>query len=154
MIVRPSQMICPNCASEMPDVSVFCPSCGRSVSAGSEVVAEGPREAAMGALAYFTAVPAILFLVIPATKNRRFVRFHAWQSVFFAGLTVILALALRLLFVILSILPVLGFLVAWLSAGLGFLAIIVLWAVLVTKASQGQGFELPWIGPWAAHLAN
>ncbi len=108
----------------------------------------------MGALAYFTLVPAILFLVVPATKNRRFVRFHSWQSVFFTGLTLILALALRLLFVILSILPVLGSLVAWLSAGLGFLAIIVLWAVLVTKASQGQGFELPWIGAWAAHLAN
>jgi uncharacterized membrane protein len=146
-------MICPNCASEMPDISVFCPSCGRSVSAEAELQAEAPSDALMGALAYFAVLPAILFLVIPAIKGRRFVRFHAWQSIFFVVATGIVLLALRLLFWLLSIVPILGFLTAWLSAGLGFLAIVVLWAVLVTKAAQGQAFELPWIGPVAARLA-
>ena len=44
--------------------------------------------------------------------------------------------------------------VFWLSIGLVALAIVVLWGVLVLKAALGEAFELPWLGPLAAHLAN
>jgi uncharacterized membrane protein len=148
------EMICSHCASEMPEISVFCPSCGRSTTADDEPKAESAHDALLGALAYLTVVPAILFLAIPAIRGRHFVRFHAWQSVLFVVATAILTGAFRLLFVIFSVVPVLGFLIAWLSSGLGFLAIVFLWAVLVAKAAQGQSYELPLIGPLAARLAE
>jgi uncharacterized membrane protein len=147
-------MICSHCAAEMPEISAFCPSCGRSVTAEPELTATRFQDAVLGALAYATFVPAIVFLAIPALKSSRFVRFHSWQSVFLAIATVVAGSALRLLFVILSILPLVGFLLAWLSLGVGLLAIVVVWAALVAKAARGQGYELPMIGPLAARLAE
>lgn len=148
-------MICSHCASEMPEISVFCPGCGRSIHEDAEhLIASDTQDALLGALAYLTLVPAILFLVIPAFKDKPFLRFHAWQSVFFTGVTLVLGLAMRLIFAILSFVPFVGFLFAWLSVGLVFLAVIVLWAVLVVKAGQGQAYELPWLGEFAARLSR
>ena len=136
----------------MPDVSAFCPACGISVAEPHPAV--NSRDRALGALVYVGLIPAIILLLIPALRGNRFVRFHSWQSLLFAVSTGILALILKILFAIFSILPVIGFLLAWLSLGLGFLAVVVLWVVLVTKAAQGQTYELPLIGPLAARLAE
>ena len=148
-------MICSHCASEMPEISAFCPGCGRSVHPVAEHFAVANRqEALLGALAYITVFPAIFFLAVPAFKGKTFVRFHAWQSIFFAVATAIIGLAMRLIFAILSFVPFAGFLFAWLSVGLVFLAIVVLWAVLVVKAGQGQAYALPWLGHYAAQLSE
>lgn len=148
-------MICSHCASEMPDISAFCPGCGRSVH---EVVEHldvaNTQEALLGALAYLTVFPAIVFLAVRAFKSKTFVRFHAWQSILFAVATAIIGLAMRLIFAILSFVPFIGFLFAWLSVGLVFLAIVLLWAVLVVKAGQGRAYELPWLGHYAAQLSE
>ena len=145
-------MICSNCDAPMPDVSAFCPACGQSVIA-EESAASDPREKILGALAYVGLIPAIILLAIPALRNNRFIRFHAWQSVFFSVSSVHLALGLRLLFIIFSTLPIVGFLLAWLSLGIGAIGIVTLWVVLVVKAAQGQHYELPLIGPLAAQFA-
>ena len=149
-------MICSHCAIEMPDISAFCPGCGRSVHQGAEHFGDvaNPQEAFLGALAYLTVFPAIVFLAVHAFKSKTFVRFHAWQSIFFAVATAIIGLAMRLIFAILSFVPFVGFLFAWLSVGLVFLAIVLLWAVLVVKAGQGQAYELPWLGHYAAQLSE
>jgi uncharacterized membrane protein len=159
-----SGVICPQCATEMPEISAFCPGCGRAVNSRQLSDTGGPisetadsaeaTDRMLGAAAYLTVVPAVLFLVIPAIKIRRFARFHSWQSVLFTLAAGLLGFALKLVFTVLSILPVIGFLTAWLSLGLGSLAIAVLWAVLVAKAAQGHGYELPLIGPLAARLAE
>jgi len=139
----------------MPDISSFCPGCGRSIHEEAEHLnATNTQEALLGALAYLTFMPAVLFLVIPAFKNKLFVRLHAWQSLLFAGVTLVLGMAMRFIFAILSFVPFIGFLFAWLSVGLVFLAVVVLWAVLVVKAGQGQAYELPWLGQFAARLAQ
>jgi uncharacterized membrane protein len=139
----------------MPEISAFCPSCGRSVHPAAEHLgAVNTQEALLGALAYLTIFPAIVFLAVPAFKSKTFVRFHAWQSIFFAVATAIVGLAMRLIFGFLSFVPFVGFLFAWLSVGLVFLAIVVLWAVLVVKAGQGQEYELPWLGHYAAQLSE
>jgi len=139
----------------MPDISAFCPGCGRSVHPLAEPLGvASTQEGLLGALAYLTVFPAIVFLAVPAFRSKTFVRFHAWQSIFFAVATAILGLALRLIFAILSFVPFVGFLFAWLSVGLVFLAIVVLWAVLVVKAGQGQAYELPWLGHYAAQLSE
>jgi len=150
-------MICSYCSSEMPEISAFCPGCGRSVDhlgTGDPISAARVGDSILGILAYIAVLPAILFLVVPRLGTSRFVRFHSWQSILFAGASGVAALATRLLFVALSVIPFGGFLLAWLLIGLVALAIVVLWGVLVLKAALGEAFELPWLGPVAAHLAS
>ncbi len=113
-----------------------------------------PRDAILGGLAYVTVLPAILFLAVPALKSSRFVRFHSWQSVFFSIATAVSVILIKLLFTILSLLPVVGFLLAWLSVGVALIAIVVTWVALAAKAVQGQSYELPVIGRKAAQLAE
>jgi uncharacterized membrane protein len=102
-----------------------------------------------GALAYVTIIPAIIFLVLEPFNKRRFVRFHAFQCLFFA-------VAWTVLWILLSIvahIPLLGWLtvLVWpLVSLLGF----IVWLVLVLKAYQGQEFKLPVIGDMAAQQAG
>jgi uncharacterized membrane protein len=136
----------------MPVVSAFCPACGISVAETPPAV--NSRDRALGALAYVGLIPAIILLLIPALRVNRFVRFHSWQSVLFTIASALLGLALKLLVVILAILPVVGFLLAWLSLGIGSMGIFILWVVLFVKAAQGHPYQLPLIGPLAEQLAT
>ena len=138
----------------MPEISAFCPGCGRSVNAPEELSAATARDAVMGGLAYVTVVPAIVFLAVPALRSNRFVRLHSWQSVFFFAAAAVMALLIKVLFAIFSILPAIGFLVAWLSVGVTFIAMVMVWVVLAVKAVQGQSYELPVLGRIAARLAE
>ena len=146
-------MICSNCDAPMPDISAFCPACGSSVAA-EKFSASDPRERVLGTLAYIGLLPALVFLAVPAVRRNSFIRFHSWEAVFFSGSSILLGLALRLLFVLFSLLPIVGFLLAWLSLGIGALGIVTLWVVLAVKAAQGQRYELPLIGPLAAEFAS
>jgi uncharacterized membrane protein len=153
-------MICSYCSASMPEVSAFCPGCGRAVESHSEAesgiagVAALSRDAILGGIAYFTVLPAIALLLVPATRKVEFVRFHSWQSVLFSVSTVVLAGAARLLFVIFSVVPMFGFLLAWLVAGVVSLALAFLWIAIVIKAALGDSYELPLIGEWAIALAK
>ena len=138
----------------MPDISAFCPVCGRPVSATTASTVPWTRDALLGGLAYVTVVPAVMFLAVPVLKSSRFVRFHSWQSLFFAVGVAAAALLAKFLFAALSILPWIGFLAAWLFVGLTFIAIAVIWIVLPVKALQGQSYELPVLGRVAARLAE
>lgn len=158
-IIPEARMICPHCSAEMPEISVFCPGCGRSVQEGDvpaspELHAGTARDAILGALAYVTVFPAILFLVLPSLKANRFVRFHSWQSVLFAITAVVLAACLRGVFAFFSLFPGIGFLLGVLACGLVFIALVFLWVVMVIKALQGQAYEVPWLGHFAANLAK
>jgi uncharacterized membrane protein len=102
-----------------------------------------------GALSYVTIIPAILFLVIDPYNKNCFVRFHAFQSIFFH----VAWIALWILLGIFGHLPLLGWasLLLWPLIGLaGF----VLWLVLVFKAYQGQKWQLPMIGDMAEKQAS
>jgi len=152
-------MICSHCDAEMPEISSFCPGCGRMVELGSEKdlvpsCAAKSREALLAALAYVAVIPAIVFLTIPLFRRNSFLGFHSWQSVFFTLAGVLLALVMRGLFLVLSLLPVVGYLFAWLSLGVVLIAFMVIWSVLVVKAALGEVFMLPWIGPMAAQLVQ
>ena len=142
----------------MPEVSAFCPGCGRAVTAPFEAstpdVAPLSRDSFLGAVAYVGILPAIVLLALPTLKEHRFVRFHAWQALFFVVGTLLVGIVAKLLFMVLSLFPFLGFLLAWLLAGLVALAMFFLWIAIVTKAALGEAYELPFIGEWAARLAN
>ena len=103
-------------------------------------------ESVAGALAYFSFVPAIVFLFLDPYRRNRFVRFHAVQClvVWLAGIVV--ALALRLLGMAVFLIPILGPLLVVIIDVAVILAALLLWLVLMIKALQGEMFGLPWIG--------
>jgi uncharacterized membrane protein len=104
------------------------------------------RERMAAAIGYLTFAPAAVLLFLPAFRQSRFVRFHAWQSIllwgaFFAGTVIALFLS--------NVAAAMVFLLLGIVASLGMLF---LWAVLSLKAWQGEQFELPLFGPLAARL--
>jgi uncharacterized membrane protein len=163
---------CGYCGADMPDIAEFCPRCGRPVREGTSFapdpeelvetaqVEEAEEEARpalppvpqgdryVGALAYFTFIPAVVFLFLKQFQERKFVRFHAFQSVFFWGLVIVLLLGGFFASAI-------GWLLMRLLLGaLVGLALFFTWAVLSIKALQGEYFELPWLGPLAEQQAE
>jgi uncharacterized membrane protein len=86
--------------------------------------------------------------VEPFNKNR-FVRFHAFQCLFFAVAWTVLWIALS----IVAHIPILGWLtiLIWPLVGLAGL---IIWVILLLKANQGQMYKLPVIGDLAEKQAN
>lgn len=111
-------------------------------------------ESVAGALAYFSFVPAIVFLFLDPYRRNRFVRFHAVQClvVWLAGIVV--ALALRLLGMAVFLIPILGPLLVVIIDVAVILAALLLWLVLMIKALQGEMFGLPWIGAVAQQYSE
>jgi uncharacterized membrane protein len=153
---------CSACGTQMADNAAFCPHCGKAAaqagsaqgysppppeSDGTAAPAMPMAENVAGMIAYFTIIPAIIFLLIEPYNRNHFVRFHSFQCLF-------TAIALILLHVVLSffsyIIPVLMFGV-WGLLGLAELA---LWIFLVVKAYQHEMFKLPVVGELAWKQAN
>ena len=167
---------CQSCGVALTADTRFCRSCGSPT--GLEVgISAPPAESSAavavmpshgetgsktmdtnlaGALAYLAGfITGIVFLVIDPYKSNSFVRFHAFQSIFFnvawvafwivwtilsavltpltAGIAGLLALPLMLIFVL---------------AGFG------IWAFLMYQAYQQKLFKLPIVGKIAAEQAG
>jgi uncharacterized membrane protein len=142
---------CPQCSAEMPDEAAFCPGCGRRMIAVPGAVANTGllKENIAGALAYATFIPAIVFLRVMPFKRNHFVRFHAFQSIFMVLAGILIAIGLRVVFAALTVIPMLGYMLAWLVVLLTALAGVILWLVVMVKAAQGEMFKLPIIGELA-----
>lgn len=155
---------CVKCGAALNEGAVFCGSCGTPVAAAGPAPSSGgaapggaPGAASSGgltsnvagALAYFTIIPAILFIVMDPYNKDRFIRFHAFQSLFFQ-------IALLICWVpvwIVGWIPIIG----WLILILGILVLglggFIVWIFLVFKAYNNLKFELPVIGKMAAEQA-
>jgi len=96
-----------------------------------------------------TIIPAIIFLVLEPFNRSRFVRFHSFQSIFFALAWFVLSIGLN----IIAHIPLFGWLTILLWPLVG-LAGLIIWLVLVLKAFQGQMFKLPVIGDLAEKQAG
>jgi len=123
----------------------MCPACaGRATSAPVAPVAGAvPNDNVMGMLAYFTIIPAVIFLVLEPYNRNRFVRFHSWQCILFHVAWIVLWFALHILAILTFFLwPIIG------------LAGFILWIILVIKAYQGQMFKIPFLGDIAEKQAN
>ena len=107
------------------------------------------KENVAAALAYFTFIPAIIFLRVRPFNHNRLVRFHSWQSIFFALAGILAAIVLRILFSLLSFIPRFGYLLASLAVLVVALGFGMLWVVLIVKALQRELFKLPVIGDFA-----
>jgi len=107
-----------------------------------------------GALAYVTIIPAILFLVMEPYNKDRFIRFHSFQCLFFAGAMFVLSIVLMILGFVIAFVPVLGWLLdllLWLVFSFGSLALVIF---LIYKAYQGEKFMVPVIGKLADQQAS
>lgn len=167
---------CQSCGTVLAAESRFCESCGAPAAIeagdsttaveGSATVAVLPLPAETGskimetnlvaALTYLAGfVTGIVFLVLDPYKSNSFVRFHAFQSIFFnvawvafwivwmivsavltaltAGIFGLIALPLMLIFVL---------------AGVG------IWIFLMYQAYQQKLFKLPIVGKFAAEHAG
>jgi uncharacterized membrane protein len=135
----------------MPASAAFCPGCGRRMIAVPAAVATTGflKENVAAALAYVTFVPAIIFLRVRPFNHNRLVRFHSFQSIFFAIAVIVTGIALRVLFYMLSLIPRFGYLLASLAVLVVVLGFTILWLVVMVKALQGELFKLPVIGDFA-----
>jgi uncharacterized membrane protein len=143
---------CTVCGAQTSDNSTVCSACSRSGAAAArpaQAAAAGLTDNVAGMLAYVTIIPAILFLVMEPYNRSRFVRFHAFQCIFFA-------IAWTALWIVLSFIahiPFLGWLTILIWPLIG-LAGFVIWLILLLKANQGQMWKLPIIGDMAEKQAG
>jgi len=110
----------------------------------------GLSDNAAGGIAYITIIPAIVFLIIEPFKRSPFVRFHAWQSIFFF---VAWAIVDILVGVVQHIVPSAIFLTLTVLQLVG-LAIFVVWLIVFISAFGGKRIMLPIIGNLAERQAN
>lgn len=109
-----------------------------------------------GLVAYlFGFVGGILMLVIEPFKNDRFVRFHAFQSIFFNVAVVVVFIAWFILTGILGALT--GGLLALIMLPLTlliYLGVLIYWIFLMVKAYNNERHMIPIIGELAAKQAG
>jgi len=146
---------CTTCGSPMDDAAVFCAKCGKGatgtppppgavMSPPISSSADGLQDNIAGMLAYVTIIPAIIFLVVAPYNRNRFVRFHAFQSLFFALAWFVINVALAFLPFVMSM-P--------LRSLVGLLGLAI-WIILLVKAYGGQKWKLPVIGDIAEKQAD
>jgi len=155
---------CSGCGTQMADNAAFCPKCGKAATpaGGAEGAYVPPPPATYGTtaapatpmaenvagmLAYFTIIPAIIFLLIEPYNRNRFVRFHSFQCLFTCAALIVIQIVLSIFS---HILPIIMFGV-WGLLGLAELA---LWILLVVKAYQHEMFKLPIVGDLAEQQAG
>jgi uncharacterized membrane protein len=109
-----------------------------------------------GALCYIAGfITGIVFLVLEPYNKNRFVRFHAFQSIFFSVVCIVFSMVWSWLFFSLLFTPGMGlwglFSLVWLVIRLGMFAA---WIFLMYKAYNNEEFKLPVIGDLAAKQAG
>lgn len=165
---------CPNCGANVE--GRFCAKCGTPAApAGAPEAAPNPAGASYagagaapaanyaqpaaagmtdnvaGALCYVLGlITGIVFLVLAPYNQNKFVRFHAFQAIFFhvafIGIWIVEAIISMMLPWSLSVVMSLIGLVVWLGG-------IAVWVWLIVKAYQGEKFKLPVIGDLAEKQA-
>ena len=151
---------CAKCGAQMAEGTSFCGSCGAAVGgappAAPAAAGTGLTPNVAGLLAYVVGfITGIIFLVLDPYKNDKFVRFHAFQSIFFSAVVIGFSIVWSILSLILGLVSM-GFLVGimgliGLLVHLGFLCI---WILFMVKAYQNETFQAPIIGPLAAKQAG
>jgi uncharacterized membrane protein len=116
----------------------------------------GLQDNMASALAYIPIV-AIVFLIIEPFNRNRTVRFHSFQSIFYALSVFVVSFALSLFFVALNAIPVIGTIIGLIGGLLSGLLLPLLffgvWLFLMYKAYKEEKFLLPVIGAFAEKQA-
>ena len=148
---------CQSCGAAFADGATFCPSCSaRPQAMASPAAASGLTANTAAALAYLAGIiTGILFLVIDPYKRDGFVRFHAFQSIFFNIAWIVLWMAWMIVGLVLGAVTKGLFFILQVPIDLvlmvgGF----ALWVFLMYSAYQGKMPRLPVIGALAAKQAG
>jgi uncharacterized membrane protein len=148
---------CQTCGAAFADGATFCPTCSpRSQAMASSAAASGLTANTAAALAYLAGIiTGILFLVIDPYKRDGFVRFHAFQSIFFNIAWIVLWMAWMIVGLVLGAVTKGLFFILQVPIDLvlmvgGF----ALWVFLMYSAYQGKMPRLPVIGALAAKQAG
>jgi len=165
---------CAKCGAQLNAGSGFCGACGAAVSGQSVTTTSGGAASApapagaqaaastgmtnnvAGALSYLVGfITGIVFLVIEPYNKNRFVRFHAFQSIFFSAVCIVFSMVWSWIFVSLLFTPGIGLWglmsLIWLVVRLAMFAA---WVFLMYKAYNNEEFKLPIIGDLAAKQAG
>lgn len=164
---------CPTCGTAVAADSAFCGNCGQSTRAGAPAAvaqavatpaqtvsaaqtgAPGLTSNMAGALAYILGViSGIVFLVLDPYKSDRFVRFHAFQSIFYSVACIVFAIAWNIVWDILGNISGWLYLIAIpvrLAISLG---LFLFWLFLMYQAYNNREFKIPFIGQLAAKQAG
>ena len=134
----------------MPESSSFCPVCGRRV--GGAGIAS--RERLLAGLAYMLLVPAVVLLLTEPFNRNPYVRYHSLQSIFYWAVALVVAIALRLLALVLILIPTAGLLMVVLLSVVAAVGWLLGLFVLAIKAWQGLLFPLPFVGARTAAWAT
>jgi uncharacterized membrane protein len=155
---------CAKCGAALSEGVGFCGSCGTPVgaAAGGPTPAGPPAAPAggglepnvAGALAYVTVIPAIIFLVVEPYNKNKFIRFHSFQSIFFAIAWVALAIVLMIVSAVLAVIPVIGWILGLLLWAALMIGMLVLWVFVMYKAYNNERYMIPVIGKIAAQQAG
>lgn len=156
---------CARCGAQLAEGAGFCASCGTPVGSAAGGGPAAPAVAGTGTamtsnvaglLTYVLGfITGVIFLVIEPYKNDKFVRFHAFQSIFFNVALIVFWIAFS---IVASVLGFVSFgIMAVLVAGLGLLAslaILAYWIFLMYKAYNHELYKIPFIGDLAAKQAG
>jgi len=154
---------CARCGAQLAEGTSFCASCGTPVgsAAGGPPAPPAAAGTAMasnvaGLLTYILGfITGIIFLVIEPYKNDKFVRFHAFQSIFFNVAVIVFWIAYTIVASVLGVVS-LGIL-AMLMGLVGLLislAILAYWIFVMYKAYNNELYKIPFIGDLAAKQAG
>ncbi len=158
---------CGNCGAPLAEGIKFCGSCGAPVSAtggptqaaqqpSAGAAAGGLEENIAALLSYVLgALTGIIFLVLEPYNRNRFVRFHAFQSIFLTVAAVIVSVGIGILQAIIGLaMPLVGFALVGMLGMLVGLAFFLLWLLMLYKAYQHEEYKLPVIGDLAQKQAR
>ena len=145
-------MFCSKCGTENPENAKFCSKCGAGMGAGATGTEDaikpetesstGMSANVAGLLCYVAGwITGIVFVVLE--KKSTFVKFHAWQSIMTFG-------ALTVASLILSWIPIIGWILGILIGVLSF----ILWIILMIQAGTGKMWKVPLVGDWAEKQAK
>jgi uncharacterized membrane protein len=112
----------------------------------------GLSDDAASGLAYFTFIPALIFLLVAPYNQKASIRFHAWQSILLTVAAIVIDIALAI--VLSVVLFAVGFVVYGLLWRLIELCWFAIWLICVINAFQGKRFKLPIIGDFAEKQAG
>jgi len=143
---------CSNCGAAMAEGARFCAQCGKEPGSVLPVDPGYTPGAAVGGLGRNVAgllcyvagiITGVVFLILEPYNHDPFIRFHAFQSIFFSA-------AVLLLSIVLAFIPLIGpllYVVLWPAA-------CVLWVLLIVQAAQNKKWKLPVIGDLAEKQAG
>jgi uncharacterized membrane protein len=97
-------------------------------------------------------VTGIIFLLFE--RDNKTVRFHALQSIIWFGFLAVLGIAAGLVLGLISWIPLIGGLVAWVVNSVLGLIGTASWLFLMFKAYQGAEFRIPVIGDAVYNAVN